>query len=145
MQERAVIKTLHCMLTAALLLIAGGYCAYQYWFNLPPEDVFVSKQKLSDSIWLYVTKYDEGNATVSDFYRFYLDKDEGDSDVMQALKKRTPFMEAKTNSYTATGYGNTVNLKVTGKIYNFTNSDLFYIDGIAVMPVINLIANGTRD
>lgn len=145
MLRRSAIKTLHCTLTAVLLLVVGGYCAYQYWFNIPPNDVFVSKQKLSDNIWLYVTKYDEGNATVSDFYRFYLDKDEKDTDVMETLKKRTPFMQAKTNAYTATGYGNTVNIKVTGKIYSFTNSDLFYSDGIAIMPVINLIAIGTRD
>lgn len=145
MQGRSAIKIFHCMLTTALLLIVGGYCAYQYFFNLPPKDVFVSKQKLSDSVWLYVTKYDEGNATVSDFYRFYLDKDEGNTDIMEALKKRTPFMEAKTNSYTASAYGNTVNIKITGKIYNFTNSDLFYSDGVAVIPVINIIANGTRD
>jgi hypothetical protein len=145
MQERLVIKNLHRMLTTTLLLLVGGYAAYQYFFNLPPNDVLVSKQKLSDSVWLYITRYDEGNATVSDFYRFYLDKDEGDSDVMKALKKRTPFMEAKTSNLTATAYGNTVNIKITGKIYSFTNSDLFYSDGVAIMPVINLIANGTRD
>lgn len=117
------------MLTVVLLLLVGGYAAYQYFFNTPPHDIFVSKQKLSDSVWLYVTKYDGGNSTVSDFYRFYLDKDEGNTDVLEALKKRTPFMEAKTNSYTATAYGSTVNIKLTGKVYNFTNSDLFYSDG----------------
>ncbi|MEM6049222.1 hypothetical protein AAH450_01400 [Erwinia sp. P7711] len=105
----------------------------------------MSKQKLSDSVWLYVTKYDEGNATVSDIYRFYLDKDEGNSDVIEALKKRSPFLETNTNSVIATAYGNTINVKVSGKIYNFTNSDLFYADGIAVIPVINIIANGMRD
>lgn len=144
MQGRSVIKVLHCVLTAVLLLLVGGYCAYYSWFNLPLQDVFVSKQKLSDSVWLYVTKYDKGNATVADYYRFYLDKDEGNADVMEALKKRTPFMQAKVSTYTATGYGNTVNINVTGRIYSFTNSDLFYADGIAVMPVINLTANGAR-
>ena len=145
MRKGLIIRRLHCLLTAVLLMIVGAYVAYQYFFNLPPQDFFVSKQKLSDSVWLYVTKYNDGNATVADFYRFYLDKDEGDTDVMEALKKRTPFMEAKTHSVTATAYGNTVNIKITGKIYSFTNSDLFYSDGIAVIPVINLIANGTRD
>lgn len=145
MQRRWVIKKLHCLLTAVLLMIIGGYAAYQYWFNLPPNDVFVSKQKLSNNVWLYITKYDQGNATVTDFYRFYLDKDEGSTDVMEALKRRTPFMEAQTKNITASGYGNTVNIKVTGKIYSFTNSDLFYSDGIAITPVINLIANGARE
>ncbi|NIY47858.1 hypothetical protein [Cedecea colo] len=145
MRRKSVIKILHGMLTAVLLLLVGGYCFYQYFFNTQPNDVFVSKQKLSNTVWLYVTKYDEGNATVADFYRFYLDKDDGSGDVMEALKHRNPFMEAKTKDVIATAYGNTVNIKVTGKIYSFTNSDLFYSDGIAIMPVINLIANGTRD
>lgn len=145
MQRKSVIKMLHCMLTAILCLIVGGYAAYQYLFNAPPHDTFVSKQRLSDSVWLYVTKYDEGNATVSDIYRFYLDKDEGQANAMEALKERTPFLETNTPSVTATAYGNTVNLKLTGKVYSFTNSDLFYSGGVAVMPVINLIAYGARD
>ncbi len=69
----------------------------------------------------------------------------GQGHVMEALKDRTPFLETNTNSVTATAYGNTVNLKVTEKVYDFTNSDFFYANGIAVMPVISLIANGTRD
>lgn len=145
MHAKLVIKTLHYMLTTVLLLLVSGYAAYHYVFNTPPHDIFISKQKLSDSVWLYVTKYDEGNATVSDIYRFYLDKDEGNADVMALLKNRSPFLETNTNSVTATAYGNTVNVKVTGKIYKFTNSDLFYTDGIAVMPVINLNAYGTRN
>lgn len=145
MHTRSVIKKLHYMLTAVLLLLVGGYTAYHYFSNTPPQDVFISKQKLSDSVWLYATKYDEGNATVSDIYRFYLDKDIGNKDVIDALKERAPFLETNTNVITATAYGNTVNIQMTGKIYNFTNSDLFYADGIAIMPVINIIANGTRD
>lgn len=145
MHTRSVIKKLHYMLTASLLLLVSGYTAYHIFFNTPPRDVFISKQKLSDSLWLYVTKYDEGNATVADIYRFYLDKDVGNKDIINALKARSPFLETNTNAVMATAYGNTVNVKMTGKIYNFTNSDLFYANGIAVMPVINISANGTRD
>jgi hypothetical protein len=133
------------MLTAILLLLVSGYAIYQYFFNTRSDDVFVSKQKLSDNVWLYITKYDEGNATVANIYRFYLDKDNGKTDVIEALKKRMPFLETNTSAVvTASAYGNTVNIKVTGKVYNFTNSDLFYADGIAIIPVINIIANGTR-
>jgi len=133
------------MLTVVLLLLVGGYAAYYSFFNSPPHDTFVGKQKLSDSVWLYVTKYDEGNATVSNIYRFYLDKDLGNSDVTNALKDRSPFLETNTDAVTATAYGNTVNVKMTGKIYSFTNSDLFYENNVAVMPVINITANGVRD
>jgi len=145
MQKRSVIRSMHCVLTVILLMLVSGYVAYQYFYNTPPHDIFISKQKLSDSICLYVTKYDEGNASVSDIYRFYLDKDDGNTDVMQKLKERSPFLETNTRKIAASAYGNTVNIKITGKVYSFTNSDLFYVDGIAVMPIINLIANGTRD
>lgn len=145
MQKRSVIRSLHCVLTVMLLLLVGGYAVYQNFYNSPPHDIFISKQKLSDSIWLYVTKYDEGNASVSDIYRFYLDKDDGNIDVMEKLIERSPFLETNTFTVAASAYGNTVNIKLTGKVYSFTNSDLFYVDGIAVMPIINLVANGTRD
>lgn len=81
---------------------------------------------------------------MSDIYRFYLDKDSS-GNIMKALKERSPFLEANTSNVTASAYGNTVNIKITGKVYSFTNSDLFYADGVAIMPVINLIANGIRD
>ncbi len=145
MLASSVTKKLHGMLTVVLLLLVGGYAAYYSFFNSPPHDTFVVKQKLSDSVWLYVTKYDEGNATVSNIYRFYLDKDLGNSDVTNALKDRSPFLETNTDAVTATAYGNTVNVKMTGKIYSFTNSDLFYENNVAVMPVINITANGVRD
>jgi len=120
------------------------FLTYQYYFNAPTHDSFVSKQKLSDTVTLYITKYDDGGVTVSDVYRFYLDKDNS-GNIIKALKDRSPFLEANTRNVTASAYGNTVNIKITGKVYSFTNSDLFYADGVAIMPVINLIANGIRD
>jgi hypothetical protein len=126
------------------LIVVCGFLTYQYYFNAPPHDSFVSKQKLSDTVTLYITKYDDGGATVSDIYRFYLDKDKS-GNIMKALKHLSPFLEANTSNVTASAYGNTVNIKITGKVYSFTNSDLFYADGVAIMPVINLIANGIRD
>ncbi|ESN13310.1 hypothetical protein L370_03587 [Enterobacter sp. MGH 24] len=81
---------------------------------------------------------------MSEVYRFYLDKNNS-GNIMKALKDRSPFLEANTSHITASAYGNTVNVKITGKVYSFTNSDLFYTDGIAIVPVINLIANGIRE
>ena len=144
MQRNTVIKRLHYLLTTILLIIVCGFLTYQYYFNAPPHDSFVSKQKLSDTVTLYITKYDDGGVTVSDVYRFYLDKDNS-GNIIKALKDRSPFLEANTRNVTASAYGNTVNIKITGKVYSFTNSDLFYADGVAIMPVINLIANGIRD
>ncbi len=50
MHARSVIKKLHYMLTAVLLLLVGGYTVYHYFSNIPPQDVFVSKQKLSERL-----------------------------------------------------------------------------------------------
>jgi hypothetical protein len=69
-------------------------------FYAPSHDSFVSKQKLSDSVTLYITKYDDGGATVSDVYRFYLDKDNS-GNIMKALEDRSPFLEANTSNVTA--------------------------------------------
>lgn len=88
MQRNTVIKRLHCLLTTILLLVVCGFLTYQYSFNAPSHDSFVSKQKLSDSVTLYITKYDDGGATVSDFYRFYLDKDNS-GNIMKALEDRS--------------------------------------------------------
>ena len=53
-------------------------------------------------------------------------------------------MVADTGSARITGYGSHVNATITGRIYSFTNSDLFYAGNVAIMPVINLNATGTR-
>ena len=87
MQRNTVIKRLHCLLTTILLLVVCGFLKYQYSFNAPSHDSFVSKQKLSDTVTLYITKYDDGGATVSDVYRFYLDKDNS-GNIIKALKDR---------------------------------------------------------
>ncbi|WP_313385789.1 hypothetical protein [Pantoea sp.] len=84
-----------------------------------------------------------GYATIhySDVYRYYLDtKQQGNP--REHLKKRTPFMVADTGSARITGYGSHVNVTITGRIYSFTNSDLFYAGNVAILPVIDLNATG---
>ncbi|MBL5928712.1 hypothetical protein [Lelliottia amnigena] len=47
----------------------------------------------------------------------------------------------------ATGYGTHININITGltgRVYSFTNADLFYCDGVAIMPIISMTANGVR-
>jgi hypothetical protein len=86
-QRNTVIKRLHSLLTTILLIVVCGFLTYQYYFNAPPHDSFVSEQKLSDTVTLYITKYDDGGATVSDVYRFYLDKNNS-GNILKALKDR---------------------------------------------------------
>lgn len=143
MPNNTVIKSLHSTLTAVLLLLVGGYAAYQYYFNGPRDDVFFSRQKVTDTTFLYITRYNGGGATVSDVYRYYLDGNLA-SDPMDHLKKRAPFLISAVSNAKVTGYGSHVNVTLTGRVYSFTNSDLFYSDGVAIMPVISFTANGSR-
>ncbi len=73
---------------------------------------------------MYVTKYKGGGATVSDVYRYYLDTKLQDN-LLEHLKKRSPFMVADTGDAKISGYGSHVNVNLTGRVYSFTNSDLF--------------------
>lgn len=141
MPNSTVIKWLHRALTALLLLIVVGYATIHYYASQPPDDELYSEQQITPEVYLYVTKYKGGGATVSDVYRYYLDtKQQGNP--REHLKKRTPFMVADTGSARITGYGSHVNVTITGRIYSFTNSDLFYAGNVAILPVIDLNATG---
>lgn len=143
MPNSTVIKSLHCTLTTVLLLLVGGYAVYQYYFNGPRDDVFFSRQKVTDTMFLYITRYKGGGATVSEVYRYYLDGNLS-GDPMEHLKNRAPFLVSAVSNARVTGYGSHVNVTLTGRVYSFTNSDLFYSDGVAIMPVISFTANGVR-
>ncbi|MCU6670996.1 hypothetical protein M8013_19910 [Enterobacteriaceae bacterium H4N4] len=143
MPNSTVIKTLHRMLTAVLALLVVGFSVYQYYATQPPEDDLFSQQQITPDVYLYVTKYKGGGATVSDVYRYYLDtKQKGD--ILHYLTSRKPFLVANTGSARITGYGTHVNATITGRVFSFTNADLFYADGMAVIPVISLNATGVR-
>jgi hypothetical protein len=139
MPGSTVIKWLHRALTVALLV----FVVFQYYASQPPDDELYSEQQITSDMYLYITKYKGGGATVSDVYRYYLDA-KHQVNPLNHLKKRTPFMVADTGSARITGYGSHVNATITGRIYSFTNSDLFYAGNVAIMPVINLNATGTR-
>lgn len=143
MQNSTVIKNAHRMLTVVLLLLVAGYAVYQFYFNGDPDDMLYSQQKITDDTFLYVTKYKGGGATVSDVYRYYLDGNLR-GDPLTSLKNREPFMIADVGNAKVTGYGNHINVNMTGRVYSFTNSDLFNSDGVAIMPVIGITANGVR-
>ncbi|HHA1932125.1 TPA: hypothetical protein ACOEP6_000505 [Enterobacter ludwigii] len=139
MPNSTVIKWLHRALTAALLVFVG----FQYFANQPPDDDLYSQQQITPEVYLYVTKYKGGGATVSDVYRYYLDTKLQDN-LLEHLKKRSPFMIADTGDAKISGYGSHVNVNLTGRVYSFTNSDLFYAGNVAIMPIISLNATGTR-
>ncbi|MRS88908.1 hypothetical protein GJV04_02490 [Enterobacteriaceae bacterium RIT714] len=145
MRGSKVIKRLHGLLTITLALLVVSYLLFQHYVNGKPDDSLAFKKQVSGDLWLYVTKYNGGGATVSEVYRYYLDGPITDeSKVMNAISDRQPFLVSDTDSANVTGYASTVNVKLTGRIYSFTNSDVFYVNGVAVTPVININANGTH-
>ncbi|WP_279050966.1 hypothetical protein [Cedecea davisae] len=143
MLNSTVIKRLHCTLTGVLLLLVVSFAAYQYYFNGPRDDVFSSRQQVTATTFLYITRYNGGGATVSEVYRYYLDGNLP-GDPMPHLNKRVPFLVAGVGDAKVTGYASHINVTLTGRVYSFTNSDLFYDGNTAVMPVISIMANGVR-
>lgn len=135
------IKWGHRVLTIVLLLIVivGGLLWYSD--NAPRDDRLISQKQLSENVWLYITKYQNAGATDSDTYRYYLNKRLGNP--MPALNKTAPFLQADTGDATITAVGDHVLVKLTGKVYSFSNSAFFYDDKTPVMPRVDLNATAS--
>lgn len=134
-----LIKWLHRLLTTVLLLLVIGNVAYRYYAGPPYNDALFKTQKLNEDTWLYVTKYQGGGATVADVYRYYL-AGEIQKDVLKALGNTAPFLTADSDNASITKVGNRVTVRITGRIYEFTNAVLYTSDGMDVMPTIELYA-----
>lgn len=142
MQISTAIKWGHRALTSILLIVVIAWSLLEYSASGPYDDRLYSKQQLSPDIWLYVTKYQGGGATVSFVYRYYLNKRLDDP--MPTLKKSSPFLTADTDNLKASAVGNRVMVKLTGKVFDFTNSVLFYDEKIPIMPTIDFDATGVN-
>lgn len=139
MPGNMAIKWAHRLLTALLLLMVLGYAVYQHYIGPPYKDALFTSRQLNENTWLYVTKYQGGGATVSDVYRYYLSgKIIGDA--VKALGEMPPFLTADTGSAKINKIGNLVTVRVTGKVYAFSNSVFYTSDGLDVIPVIELYA-----
>lgn len=134
------IKWLHRLITILLLIVVAGYFSYENFMKSRSDDRLVMKKEISENVTLYVTQYG-GGATVPDIYRYYLD-DKNKS--IEQLRKSEPFLISDNGSAIINGYGNTINVKLTGRIYSFSNLTMFYAQENLVIPVINLTAAGVR-
>ncbi|WP_261642345.1 hypothetical protein [Erwinia mallotivora] len=132
----------HRALTIALLLIVIVAGLLWYSENAARDDRIFSQKQLSDSVWLYVTKYQDAGATDSDVYRYYLNKNLAEP--MSVLQKTAPFLQADTGDATITAVGDHVLVKLTGKVYSFTNSAFFYDGKTPVMPRVDLNATASN-
>lgn len=135
------IRWLHRAVTVVLFVPVMGYLACLYMINGTKDDSLERKTQLSDSITLYVTQYNGRETTVSKVYRYYL----GDNSLtLNQLRDMRPFLVTDNDQIVVSGYGNTVNVKLTGRVYSFSNYVLFFAQSEAVMPVINLNSIGVR-
>lgn len=139
MQGSTVIKWLHCLLTTVLLLLVIGNVAYHYYVGPPYNDALFKTRQLNGDTWLYVTKYQGGGATVADVYRYYL-AGEIPKDVLKILGNTAPFLTADSDNASITKTGNRVTVRISGRIYDFTNSVFYTSGGEAIIPSVELYA-----
>jgi len=140
MHISTAIKWLHRLTTVLLLIIVASYFSYEYFMKSRNEDRLVMKKEVSENVTLYVTQYG-GGATVPDIYRYYLDDN---NLTIEQLRKSEPFLVSDNGSAIISGYGNTVNVKLSGRIYSFSNLTMFYAQENLIIPVINLTATGVH-
>ena len=140
MHVSTAIKWLHRLTTILLLIIVAGYFSYEYFMKSRSDDRLVIKKEVTENVTLYVTQYG-GGATVPDIYRYYLNNK---NQTMEQLRENKPFLVSDNGNAIISGYGNTVNVKLSGRIYSFSNLTMFYAQENLVIPVINLTAIGVR-
>ena len=139
MYDKSVYKWLHRVTTASLLVTLGGILLYQRVINGPKDDSLIGKRKISESVTLYVTRYNGSGPKAAEVYRYYLGDDK---QTIEQLNNSKPFLVSDTGGAAVNGHGHTVNVKLTGRVLSFSNSALFYSGDTAVKPVINLNATG---
>ncbi|MBE5203312.1 hypothetical protein IG612_11975 [Pectobacterium sp. FL60-S17] len=141
MHACTAIKWGHRLLTAVLLVAVVGFCMIQFLSSGRYNDRLYSQKPLTDKIWLYVTQYQNAGATDSDVYRYYLYR-HIDGDPMNVLGDSAPFLTADRSDVSVSGVGSRITVKMTGKIYSFSNSSFFYDGKMPVMPTIDIDAKG---
>ncbi|PKE31050.1 hypothetical protein CWS43_10255 [Rahnella sp. AA] len=139
MQNNMVIKWVHRIVTVVLLLLVASYVAYQHYTGPPYDDALFKSQQLNENTWVYVTKYQGGGATVSEVYRYYLSGNIT-GDPIKILGAMAPFLTSDSGAASVTKIGRLVTVRITGRIFDFTNSVLYTSDGTEYIPSIELFA-----
>jgi len=140
MHVSTAIKWLHRLTTILLLIIVAGYFSYEYFMKSRSDDRLVITKEVTENVTLYVTQYG-GGATAPDVYRYYLNNK---NQTIEQLRENKPFLVSDNGNAIISGYGNTVNVNLSGRIYSFSNLTMFYTQEKLIIPVINLNAKGVR-
>ena len=72
MPFKTATKWIHRLVTVSLLALVIGFLWLNHQPNRQGSDELQHVYKLSDSVWLYMTVNNQGDATVPTIYRYYL-------------------------------------------------------------------------
>ena len=141
MLSNTVFKRLHYILTSILIIIVAVGGVVFYAEHSSPDDILFSKKQLTPNTWLYITKYQGGGATVGAVYRYYLNKLLNKP--LPVLRDSGPFLVSDKSNAVFTTVGDRILVRITGKIYSFSNSASFYDGNMPIMPLIDLNSTAT--
>lgn len=141
MQVSTFVKWLHRISTITLAL-STAVLAVMLHSRTPSEDYALhGKTAVSERIWLYITEYQGGNATVGPVFRYYLAAPVQD-DVLAALERTAPFLTTDRDDVQVTRQDDRIEVRSHGKVYAFSNAVYFEDGGVPVMPRVDFIATG---
>jgi hypothetical protein len=129
MPFKTATKWIHSLVTFSLLVLVIGFVWLNHQPNQRYNDELQRVYKLSDSVWLYMTVNNQGDATVPTIYRYYLSgKIAGkDTDIIHQLAVKHPVIEG-TGTITAAKIDTKGEVKITysGKVISIESdiSDL---------------------
>lgn len=84
-----------------------------YFENTPRDNRLIRQKQLSEDVWLYITQYQDADATDSDTYRYYLNKQLDNP--MKVITKTAPFLQADTADADITAVNDHILVKMTGR------------------------------
>ncbi|EPF0316670.1 hypothetical protein [Enterobacter chuandaensis] len=95
MPFKTATKWIHRLVTLSLLALVIGFLWLNYQPNQRNSDELQRAYKLSDSVWLYMTVNNQGDATVPTIYRYYLSEEIAgkDTDIIHQLAMKHPIIE----------------------------------------------------
>lgn len=114
---RTVIKVLHCIVTASLLVMVVMFFWIDHQDSSPDE--LKSVTQINGDRWLYMTERDNGGATVPITYRYYIHSKMSGSDqeVVKQLSQLEPLISGMGNiTDIQSDKDNRINVSYSGRV-----------------------------
>lgn len=135
MHASTVIKWLHYFLTVGLLLLVVGFVVLNHETDYRDGDTVQNSHRISDHLWLYVTRSDNGGATVPVVYRYYLADEFHGATGSRAdwLKQMIPFLEGNGSISAMTQQADhTVKVIYRGDVLSLDTATTYRVNGTPV-------------